>query len=77
MGKEPRLPTYPVCVECKKNENVCQFELGRFCLGPITRAGCDAICPTHGNPCDGCRGLLKKAQVECIKDILERYDVTY
>jgi coenzyme F420-reducing hydrogenase gamma subunit len=77
LGKKPDVPNYPVCVECKKNENVCLFELGKFCLGPITRAGCNAICPTNGSTCDGCRGLLKKPQVECVMDILKRYDLTY
>ena len=77
LGKKPEIPNYPVCVECKKNENVCLFELGKFCLGPITRAGCNAICPTNGSACDGCRGILKKPQVECIIEVLKRYDLTY
>jgi len=77
LGKKPEIPTYPVCVECKKNENVCLFELGKFCLGPITRAGCNAICPTNGSACDGCRGILKKPEAESIIEILERYDLTY
>jgi len=77
LGKKPEIPTYPVCVECKKNENVCLFELGKFCLGPIIRAGCNAICPTNGSACDGCRGILKKPEVESIIEILERYDLTY
>ncbi len=77
LGKKPEIPAYPVCVECKKNENICQFELGTFCLGPITRAGCKAICPTHNSPCEGCRGLIKKAETDCVKEVLERYKLSY
>jgi sulfhydrogenase subunit delta len=77
LGKKPDVPRYSVCVECKKNENICQFEVGKFCLGPITRAGCKAICPTHNSPCEGCRGLIKKAETDCVKEVLERYKLSY
>lgn len=49
-------PVYPVCVECKQKFNVCMFEKGQLCLGPIARAGCSAPCPTGGLGCYGCRG---------------------
>ena len=77
LGKNPEIPTYPVCIECKKNENICLFELGNFCLGPITRAGCNSICPSNGSPCDGCRGILQKPDVTCITELLQKYDLSY
>jgi coenzyme F420-reducing hydrogenase gamma subunit len=50
------LPKYPVCVECKQRLNTCLFDLGEVCLGPLARAGCDAVCPSGKTPCLGCRG---------------------
>jgi coenzyme F420-reducing hydrogenase gamma subunit len=49
-------PVYPVCVECKQRYTICMFDKGGLCLGPITRAGCDAPCPAGGLGCFGCRG---------------------
>lgn len=46
MGKDPVIADYPVCVECKKKENVCRYEFDEICLGPIIRAGCGARCPS-------------------------------
>ena len=49
-------PVYPVCVECKQRYTTCMFDKGVLCLGPISRAGCDAPCPAGGLGCYGCRG---------------------
>jgi coenzyme F420-reducing hydrogenase gamma subunit len=49
-------PAYPVCLECKQRYTVCMFDRGQMCLGPITRAGCNAPCPAAGLGCWGCRG---------------------
>ncbi|MCU0799808.1 MAG: NADH:ubiquinone oxidoreductase [Candidatus Thermoplasmatota archaeon] len=76
LGRKPRLPSYPVCVECKKRENICVFELGQFCLGPITRAGCNAICTSFQDGCEGCRGFLDDAKMDAQKDVLRKYGVT-
>jgi sulfhydrogenase subunit delta len=54
----PQLPDYAVCAECKLQENICLFSHGIPCLGPVTRAGCGAICPSFGAGCEGCRGLF-------------------
>jgi sulfhydrogenase subunit delta len=50
------LPKFPVCVECKQRLNTCLFDLGEICLGPVSRAGCNAVCPSGKTPCLGCRG---------------------
>jgi len=51
-----QFPEYPVCVECKQRFTVCMFDKGQLCLGPLTRAGCNAPCPAGGLGCWGCRG---------------------
>jgi coenzyme F420-reducing hydrogenase gamma subunit len=76
MGKPYHVPTYPVCVECKQNENICAYEKGQFCLGPVTRAGCNSWLPNHGSVCVGCRGLIDNPAVDAQKDILEKYGLT-
>ncbi len=57
-GQPHRLSNDPVCVECKRNDNLCVLEKGIMCLGPVTRCGCNAICTAYGDPCWGCRGLV-------------------
>jgi coenzyme F420-reducing hydrogenase gamma subunit len=76
VGKTPPIPDYPVCVECKLKENVCMFHIGKPCLGPITRAGCDAICPTYGDGCEGCRGFIPHPNENAMKDVLAEAGLT-
>jgi len=76
IGKTPKLPNYPVCVECKRKENVCVFYKGQFCMGPITRAGCGAICPSFGAGCEGCRGLIDNPNENAHKEVLEEFGLT-
>jgi coenzyme F420-reducing hydrogenase gamma subunit len=76
LGKKPEIPTYPVCVECKRAGNVCVFELGMTCLGPVTRAGCGAWCPTYQDGCVGCRGLIPDPNTNAEKDVLKKYGLT-
>ena len=69
-GADIKIPKYPVCVECKQKLNTCVVDLGQICLGPISRAGCDAVCPTGGVGCLGCRGPAEDANYESLKEIL-------
>jgi coenzyme F420-reducing hydrogenase gamma subunit len=73
IGKSVEAPEYPVCMECKANENICLFELGEPCLGPITRAGCNAWCTNNRRGCWGCRGPAEVANVEQLEEIMEKY----
>ncbi len=56
-GRSPRVPGYSVCVECKQRGTVCvTVAHGTPCLGPVTQAGCGALCPAFSRGCYGCFG---------------------
>lgn len=76
VGKSVSHPKYPVCMECKANENICLFELGEVCLGPVTRAGCDAWCPNNRMGCWGCRGPAEDANMEQFKRTIKAYGLS-
>ena len=61
VGRKPNLPTYPVCVECKRRGTVCvAVAHGTPCLGPVTQAGCGALCPAFHRGCYGCFGPMEQ-----------------
>jgi sulfhydrogenase subunit delta len=76
LGKKPDTPTSPVCVECKLKGNVCVFELGMHCLGPVTRGGCEAWCPSVRDGCIGCRGVVPEPNLNAEKEVLAKYGLT-
>lgn len=56
-GRRPATPPQSVCVECKLRGTVCVMVAhGTPCLGPVTHAGCGAICPAYNRGCYGCYG---------------------
>ncbi|MFH1209866.1 MAG: NADH:ubiquinone oxidoreductase [archaeon] len=71
LGRKPLLYNKPVCMECKLRENLCLLEINEACLGPITRGGCDAICPSNKIGCYGCRGKIDDANMERFIKLLE------
>jgi sulfhydrogenase subunit delta len=57
QDRRPHIPSYSVCVECKRRGAVCvAVAHGTPCLGPVTQAGCGALCPAFARGCYGCFG---------------------
>lgn len=75
QGAPYYVPDYAVCVQCKQNENVCMYEKGVTCLGPVTKAGCNSWCINSGNICYGCRGVLSNPNEKGARDVLAKYKV--
>ena len=59
-GRKPQIPAHSVCFECKARGNVCVMVAhGTPCVGPVTHAGCGALCPTYNRGCYGCFGPME------------------
>jgi Coenzyme F420-reducing hydrogenase, gamma subunit len=59
-GRRPHVRAHSVCVECKRRGTVCVMVAhGTPCLGPVTHAGCGAICPAYDRGCYGCYGPME------------------
>jgi sulfhydrogenase subunit delta len=59
-GRNPNTPAYSVCVECKQRGIPCvMVSKGVPCLGPVTHAGCVALCPSYNRGCFGCYGPME------------------
>lgn len=75
-GIRPVLEEVPVCMECREQENSCMLFQGIPCLGPVTYAGCKALCPSNGAQCIGCRGFLKEANFEALLTLFKQMNVS-
>lgn len=63
-GRRPTIPTHSVCAECKLEGHVCVMVAhGTACLGPVTHAGCGALCPAYDRGCYGCFGPQESPNV--------------
>ncbi len=61
-GRKPHTPAHSVCMECKRRGTVCVMVAhGTPCLGPVTHAGCGALCPPYHRGCYGCFGPQETA----------------
>lgn len=65
--RKPNTPAHSVCIECKLRGNVCVMAAhGTPCLGPVTHAGCGAICPSFDRGCYGCFGPMESPNTQSL-----------
>jgi coenzyme F420-reducing hydrogenase gamma subunit len=75
-GRRPNTSSQSVCVECKQRGNVCVMVAhGTPCLGPVTHAGCGAICPSYDRGCYGCFGPMESPNTKALSAQWERLGV--
>jgi sulfhydrogenase subunit delta len=66
-GRAPVIRNHSVCVECKRRGTVCvMVARGIPCLGPVTHAGCGAICPAYDRGCYGCYGPMESPNTDSL-----------
>jgi coenzyme F420-reducing hydrogenase gamma subunit len=77
QNRKPRIPSYSVCVECKRRGTVCvAVANGTPCLGPVTQAGCGALCPAFARGCYGCFGPQDSPNTASLADRLRVLGMT-
>jgi coenzyme F420-reducing hydrogenase gamma subunit len=73
VGRKPRLPAKTVCTECKMRGVTCVVVAeGIPCLGPVTHAGCGALCPSYHRGCFGCFGPAATPNSAALIPVLRR-----
>ena len=75
-NRKPNLPEYSVCIECKQRGNPCvMVSQGTICLGPITQAGCGAICPAYQRGCYGCFGPMESRNMDSFHKKFQEFGI--
>jgi sulfhydrogenase subunit delta len=69
--RKPAIPAHSVCIECKQRGSVCVAVQGTPCLGPVTHAGCGAICPAYRRGCYGCYGPMEAPNTAALAQLLK------
>ncbi|MBB3604434.1 coenzyme F420-reducing hydrogenase gamma subunit [Mycolicibacterium sp. BK556] len=73
VGRKPALPAKTVCTECKLRGVTCVAVAdGIPCLGPVTHAGCGALCPSYHRGCYGCFGPAAAPNTAALIPLLRR-----
>ena len=77
VGRRPQIATTSVCTECKRRGTVCvTVAHGTPCLGPVTHAGCGAICPSYDRGCYGCFGPMETPNVPALSRQMRELEET-
>jgi sulfhydrogenase subunit delta len=77
VDRKPVTPAHSVCVECKLKGNVCvTVAHGTPCLGPVTHAGCGALCPSYDRGCYGCYGPMETPNAPALSRELAKLGMT-
>ncbi len=75
--RKPGIPRHSVCVECKLRGTACvMVAQGIPCMGPITQAGCGAICPAYDRGCYGCFGPSQDPNIDSLAAWWKRLEVS-
>ncbi|HUZ02317.1 MAG TPA: hypothetical protein VMU89_18380 [Thermomicrobiaceae bacterium] len=73
-GRKPAIPTSSVCLECKLRGIPCLMVSGGVhCMGPVTQAGCGALCPSFGRGCFGCFGPMETPNTAALATVWRRH----
>ncbi len=76
-GRKPSVPTHSVCIECKRRLTACVMVAhGVPCLGPVTQAGCGALCPAFARGCYGCFGPMESPNTTSLGEAWARSGVS-
>jgi sulfhydrogenase subunit delta len=77
VGRTPNVPRHSVCEECKRAGNPCvMIAYGTPCLGPVTQAGCGALCPSFRRGCYGCFGPSEAPNTRALAEQWRRIGAT-
>ncbi|HYA75487.1 MAG TPA: sulfhydrogenase subunit delta [Burkholderiaceae bacterium] len=68
FGVRPVEENDKVCLECKRRQAVCvMVAKGLPCMGPVTRTGCGALCPSFGRDCYACYGPAENPNTDALR----------
>lgn len=75
--RKPNISSHSVCLECKLSGNICVMVAhGLPCLGPVTHAGCGAICPKYNRGCYSCYGPKETPNTQALAEQFKTMGMT-